>query len=105
MYGKAIKSVPQVLSGCSVLAQSKYKTRHCAALKVLFFDLLCGMGLIESAPSWCSPETPKPEYKNDRARAFRDVPVYAEKTEVRENRIDARAVDKKRVLLSEKSCP
>ena len=99
-----MESVPHVLSRCSVLAQSKYKTRHDAALKVLLFDLLCDMGLIESAPSWCSPETPKPEYKNDRARAFRDVPEYAEKTEVRENRIDARVVDKKRVLLSEISC-
>ena len=100
-----MESVPHVLSRCSVLAQSKYKTRHDAALKVLFFDLLRDMGLIESAPSWCSPETPKPEYKNDRARAFRDVPVYAEKTEVRENWIDARVVDKKRVLLSKISCP
>ncbi|XP_066027987.1 uncharacterized protein [Pocillopora verrucosa] len=71
------------------------------------FDLLCDMGLIESAPSWCSPETPKPEYKNDRASAFWDVPVYAEKTEVRANRIDARVVDKqkKKVLLLEMSCP
>ena len=104
MCGKAMESVPHVLSGCSVLAQSKYKTRHDAALKVLFFDLLCDMGLIERAPSWCSPETPKPWYKNDRASPFRDVPVYAEKTEVRENRIDARDVEKKRVLLSEMSC-
>ncbi|XP_027053297.1 uncharacterized protein LOC113680465 [Pocillopora damicornis] len=71
------------------------------------FDLLCDMGLIESAPSWCSPETPKPEYKNDRASAFWDVPVYAEKTEVRANRIDARVVDKqkKKVLLLEMSFP
>ena len=107
MCGKAMESVPHVLSGCSILAQSKYKTRHDAALKVFFFDLLCDMGLIESAPSWCSPETPKPEYKNDRASAFWDVPVYAEKTEVRANRIDARVVDKqkKKVLLLEMSCP
>ena len=105
MCGKAMESVPHVLSGCSALAQSKYKTRHDAALKVLFFDLLCDMGLIESAPSWCSPETPKPEYKNDRASAFWDVPVYAEKTEVRANRIDARVVDKhKKVVLLETSC-
>ena len=81
MCGKAMESVPHVLSGCSALAQSEYKTRHDAALKILFFDLLCDMGLIESAPSWCLPETPKPEYKNDRASAFWDVPLYAEKTE------------------------
>ena len=107
MCGKDVESLPHVLSGCGALAQSKYKTRHDAALKVLFFDLLCDMGLIESAPSWCSPETPKPEYKNDRASAFWDVPVYAEKTEVRANRSDARVVDKqkKKVLLLEMSCP
>ena len=87
MCGKAMESVPRVLSGCSALAQSKYQTRHDAALKVLFFDLLCDMGLIESAPSWCSPETPKPEYKNDRASVFWDVSVYAEKTEVRDNMV------------------
>ena len=107
MCGKAMARVPHVLSGCSVLAKSKYKTRHDAVLKVLFFDLLCDMGLIESVPSWCSPETPKPEYKNDRASSFWDVPVYAEITEVRANRIDARVVDKqkKKVLLLKMSCP
>jgi len=93
--------------GCGALVQSKYKARHDAALKVLFYDLLCDVGLIESAPSWCSPETPKAAYKNDRASAFWDVPVYAEKTEVRAIRIDSRVVDrqKKRVLLLEMSCP
>ena len=107
MCGKTMESVPHVLSGCSVLAQSKYKTRHDAALKALFFDLLCNMGLIESAPSCCLPETTKPEYKNEPTSAFWDVPVYAEKTEVRTNRIDVRVVDKqkKKVLLLEMSCP
>ena len=96
-----MESVSHVLSGGGALAQSKYKTRHAAALKVLLFDLLCDMGLIETAPSWCSPEPPKPEYKNDQASAFWDVPVYPEKTEVRANPIDARVVDKqkKKVLL------
>ena len=87
MCGEAAENVPHVLSGCGALAQSKYKARHDAALKVLFFDLLSDVGLIESVPSWCSPETPKPGYKNDRASAFWDIPVYAEKTEVRANRI------------------
>lgn len=83
MCGKAVESVPRVLSGCGALVQSKYKTRLDAALKVLFFDLLSDMGLLDSAPSWCSPETPKPEYKIDIASTFWDVPVYAEKTKVR----------------------
>jgi len=33
------------------------------------------------------------------------VPVYAEKTKVIANRIDARVVDKQKVLLLEMSCP
>ena len=82
-------------------AQSKYKARRDAALKVLFFDLFSDVGLIECAPSWCSSETPKPEYKNDRASALWDVQVYKGITEVRANLIDARVVDKqkKKVLL------
>jgi len=49
MCGKGAENVPHVVSGCCALAQSKYKARHDAALKVLFFDLLCDVGLIESA--------------------------------------------------------
>ena len=46
-------------------------------------------------------------YENERANAFWDVAVYAENTEVRANRIDARVIDKqkKRVLAVEMSCP
>ena len=46
-------------------------------------------------------------YENERAKAFSDVAIYAENTEVRANRIDARVIDKqkKRVLAVEMSCP
>ena len=63
--------------------------------------------MIESVPPWYSPIKPKPEYQNDRAIALWDVPLFAESTEVRSNRIDARIEDKKekRVILLEMSCP
>ena len=53
------------------------------------------------------PVQPKPMYDNEPAKAFWDVAVYAENTEVRANRIDARVIDKqrKRVLAVEMSCP
>jgi len=35
---------------------------------------------------------PKPLYENERTKAFWDVAVYAEDTEVRANRIDARVI-------------
>ena len=40
-------------------------------------------------------------------RALWDVPLFAEKTEVRENRIEVRIIDKKeeKVILIEMSCP
>ena len=43
LCGKA----PEILSGCSALAQSRYLSRHDAALKVLFYELLYDEGLID----------------------------------------------------------
>ena len=47
-------------------------------------------------PSWYSPVQPKPVYENDGAEAYWDVPVYAESTIVKANRIDVRIVDKEK---------
>ena len=58
-----------VLAGCSVLAQTKYLSRHNAALKIPFFEMLKDMDLIESHPPSYSPVQPKPVYQNDRAEA------------------------------------
>ena len=84
-----------------------YLTRHSAALKILFFKLLNDLHLIEHAPPWYSPITPKPEYHNDEACAYWDVPVFAENIEVRANRVDMRIVNKqtKEVQVIEMSCP
>ena len=43
---KAPASVPHVL------AQNKYLTRHNAALKTLFFEIVHDLGLIESVAPW-----------------------------------------------------
>ena len=50
---------------------------------------------------------PKPIYQNDRAEAYWDVPVYADSTVVKSNRVDVRLEDKekKEVLLMEMKCP
>ena len=65
------------------------------------------MDLIESNPQWYSPVQPKPPYENDKAEAYWDVPVYAESTVVKSNRVDVRIVDKekKEALLMEMTCP
>ena len=74
MCGKAQESVAHVLSGCSVLNLS----RHNAALKILFFELLKSYQLIEVIPPWYSPTQPKPFYENEQATVYWDVPVYAD---------------------------
>ena len=74
-----------MLSGCSALPQTKHLARHNRALKILFFELLKEGGF--------SPTQPKAFYQNDQVAAYWDVPVYADHTEVRANRVDARIVD------------
>ena len=93
LCGKAAESVGHILTGCSALAQSKYLQCHNAVLKILFFEMLYSLDLIYSVLPWYSPTEPKPVNENDRAKAFWDVPVYADHVEVRANRIDARIVD------------
>ena len=108
MFGRQTQeSVAHVLSGCSALAQTKYLSRHKLALKILFFELQKDHQLIEAVPPWYSPTQPKPLYKNHQVAAHWDVPVYADHTEVRANRVDARIVDKERktVTVLEMSCP
>ena len=107
LCGKGQESVAHVLAGCSALAQTAYLTRHNAAFKILFFELLRDHGLVETVPPWYSPTQPKPIYEGDRVTAYWDVPVFADQTEVRANRIDGRIVNKARktVTLLEMSCP
>jgi len=53
------------------------------------------------------PALPKPLYENQRAKVFWDVPMYAESTEVRANRLVTRIMDNeaKKVLVPEMSFP
>ena len=86
--GKKIESLAHVLAECSVLAQTKYLSRHNAALKIPFFEMLNDMDLIESRPPWYSPVQPKPVCENHKAEAYWDVPVYAESTVVKSNGVE-----------------
>ena len=94
MCGEKPECLAHVLAGRSVLAQTKYLSRHNAAFKIPFLQLV---QLVQ----------PKPVYQNDRAEAYWDVPVYAESTVVKSNRVNVRLVDKekKEVLLMEMTCP
>ena len=91
---KAQESVAHVVSGCSVLAQTLYLTRHNAALKIIFFEMLKGYQLADVIPPWYSPVPPKPVYQDDKVMAYWDVPVFAEHLQVKANRVDARFVDR-----------
>ena len=109
LCGKAAETLAHILAGCSALAQSKYLQRHNAVLKIIFFEMLHSLDLVDSVPPWYLPSEPKPVYQNDQAQAFWDVPVYADHVlrTVRANRVDARILDStaKPVTLLEMSCP
>ena len=67
LCNKAPESVAHVLAGCTALAQTKYTTRHNAALKILFFEILQDLGLVDSVPPWYSLLKPKPVYESHNA--------------------------------------
>ena len=107
MCGKAPECIAHVLAGCPSLGQTKYMERHNTALKVLFFEILRDLDLIETVSPWSSRIEPKPLYESTQVQAFWDSPVYAEHTTVRANRVDGCIIDhkEKKVLLVEMSCP
>ena len=75
-------------------------------MKILFFEILQDLGLLEEVPPWYSPVEPKPTYESRDAQELWDIPVYAVQTEVRSNRIDARIINhKSKVTTLEMSCP
>ena len=107
LCGTAPESMAHILSACPALAQTKYLARHDAVLKVLFFDIMEDLGLIEASPPWYSPTKPQPVYEGVYAQAYWDVPVFGEYQDLRANRIDARIVNhqEKKVITMEMSCP
>ena len=54
LRGKAPERVAHILSGCGALAQNKYMylSRHDSASKVLFYEMLHDLGLIDEVPPW-----------------------------------------------------
>ena len=95
MSEKSPETLANLRSGCSSLAQAKYLDRHNAALKVFFFEMAMELQLIDSVHPWYSPAVPNPIYESPEELAFLDVPVYAEHTIVKANRVDARFVNHK----------
>ena len=63
---------------CPALAQTKYLSRHDAVLKVLFFDIIFDMDLIDTVPPWYSPIKPQSVYETTKVEAYWDLPVYGE---------------------------
>ena len=57
--------------------------------------------------SWFSQITPEPLYENEHATALWDVPLFADTTQVKANRIDVTVIDKtsKKVRVIEMGCP
>ncbi|XP_068713688.1 uncharacterized protein [Montipora foliosa] len=107
LCGTAPEGMAHILSACPALAQTKYLARHDAVLKVLFFEIIFDLGLIDSVPPWYSPIKPQSVYETAEVQAYWDVPVYGEYQELRANRVDARIVNNrdKQVIALEMSCP
>ena len=92
LCGKAPESIAHILSGCSLLAHSKYISWHNSALKILFYEMLHDVGLIEEFhPS----DTLKPSQDSDDVQAYWDVLGFADHVEVCWSRVDAWIINHK----------
>ena len=71
LCNKAPESVAHVLAGCTALAQTKYTTRHNAALaEDPFLRDFARLRTVDSVPPWYSLLKPKPVYESNNAQAF-----------------------------------
>ena len=70
LCGKGPESVQHILAGCFALAQTKYLELHNNALKILFFQVLRSLDMIDTEEPWYSRINPKPMYENKRATAY-----------------------------------
>ena len=68
--------------------------RHNNAFKILFFEVLRSLDLITKVEPWFSQVTPKLLYENKHATTFWDVPLFADTTQVKANRMNATVIDK-----------
>ena len=73
----------------------------------MYFELLKDLKLVSKVPPWYSPIQPKPLYENGTVKAFWDMAVFAENTEVRANRVDMRIInhETRSVTALKMSCP
>ena len=76
LCGKAPESVAYILTGCSMLPQSKSLSSYDAVLKVLFYQLLYDEGLIDKIPPWYTPDKLKHVYESENIKTYWDVPIY-----------------------------
>ena len=69
--------------------------------------MIRALALVTSEGPCFSKTQPKPMYENERAIAYWDIPLYADNTHVKANRIDATIVDNKnkKVSVIEMNCP
>ena len=81
--------------------------RHNNAVKIVVFQVIRGLDLVTSKVPWFSKIQLKLMYENERAIAYWDIPLYANSTHLKANRIDVTIVDKenKKVSVIEMSCP
>ena len=69
--------------------------------------MIRALDLVTSEVPWFSKIQPKPLNENERAITYWDIPLYADNTQVKTNRIDATIVDKenKKVSVRDMSYP
>ena len=90
------ETVPHLMSSCSEIAQSLYKSRHDKMLRPVYHHVLHKYSFeSEVSKPWYQQEMPKPAKENKRVKVFWDIPIYVDKApENGANRLDMVILDK-----------
>ena len=95
------ESVKHLMSNCSNLLNTVYKSRHDNAFKCFVFPLLKRLGLGDKEHFWYSSQSVKPYYENEYSKFWWDIPEYNGKENVKYHRVKPLRPDGKLEIINE----
>ena len=101
-----LETVSHVISGCSILANSLYKSRHDNVVRVIYYYLLHKLGFTDTWKPWYDMTDVDPVKENDLCTIYWDYPLQTNNT-ILCNKPDITVIFKKcdKIFIIEGSVP
>ena len=106
MCGKHLETVAHIISGCTVLANNLYKTRHDNVVRVVYYYLLFKLGFTDTWHPWYDTALVEAVKENEECTIYWDYPMQTNNT-MKFNKPDITIIYKSsdKIVLVEGSVP